>query len=216
VGIWANIFGKTEKRSIVNPYAAFFNGSAFGTTNVNRDSAASLAAWFRGTNIIAQAIAGLPKNLLKETPDGRKKITTHPALKLIKWNPTPNQDAYTWHEFMVGAIINFGNGYSLIERDERMRPIGLILVHPDRVEVVVQNSVVHYKVKTSDNDTMVVSYDDMYHVKGQTLDGYVGLSTIEYHRVTLGTSLSAQNFSQDFYDNNTNLEGYLKYDGDIL
>lgn len=204
--------GKTKERSSA-PSISYLNWR-FGVSdaNVSEDGVQGIAAWYRGTQILATTIAGLPKDLYQTDGDTRRKVENHVSKVLIKRKASKNMTSYSLFEYLMYSVLNKGNGYALIGRDSNNRPIELIPIHPDRVHVqVYDDGGVTYQVTSNKN--FVVDYEDIIHIKGVCLNGYVGIDPITAHKNLLGATLSSQKLNKEFYDNGTHLDGYIRMPG---
>ena len=217
---WTNIlkatFGKSETRtrSQVDPYWGFANGYGFNSA-VSADTVSGIAAWWRGTQVLSNILAGLPKHLIKMDSEDREAVYDLPSVALITDMANDNLDSYAWHDYIVQSVLNYGNGYSLIHRDENANPIALSLVHPDKVRVLVYNDAVVYEIDNGTENKTQVLYDDMYHIKGLSHNGYVGMNPIKAHAVSLGATVSAQVYGKNSYDKGFLSTGYIKVDGSL-
>lgn len=211
---------RAEKRNAgmtTESYMQWINNLTGGHV-VNQDTVQGIAAWGRGRSILSNTIAGLPKNLYEKTKEGRKIVDSsdkQPSIKLIKQSVNDNLTSYQWHDYMMGSVLDYGNAYSVIYRNENNTPLGMSIVHPDRVEVKVYDNTVIYTIKTSDNNKVDVAYEDMYHIMGATNNGYIGINPIKAYSTTLALSLAMTTFARDLYTANTNLEGYIKMPGKL-
>jgi HK97 family phage portal protein len=57
--------------------------------------------------------------------------------------------------------------------------------------------------------------DDVFQVRGMTLDGVIGVSVLHYAREILGGSIAAEKHGNTLFKNGTNLGGVLKHPGSI-
>ena len=208
---------RSEKRqaSQLNPYYNSFYGYGFGTSSVDIDSVSGIASWNRCSQILAGTISGLPKHLVETTDNDRKIIYDNPSVPLITDMANQNMNSYNWHEYMMQSVINYGNGYSLIRRNAQYQPIGLSIVHPDNVTVYVYDDAVVYEVQYQEKGTIKVLYEDMYHIKGLSHNGYVGINPIQAYKNQLGATISAQKYGKNSYDKGFLSSGYLELEGSL-
>lgn len=194
----------------MNPYYDFLHGG-LNSTNVDSNAVNGIAAWWRGTQVLSNTIAGLPKHLIKTVGEDRENVTNAPSVPLLTDMANQNLSSYAWHDYMMQSVLNRGNGYSLINRDSNSRPTSLTIVPADKVKVLVYDDAVVYEV----NDKMRVLHDDMYHIKGLSHNGYVGINPIQAHATTLGATLEAQKYGENSYKKGFLSSGYLKIDGKL-
>ena len=119
----------------------------------------------------------------------------------------------------------FGNAYSVIERDNANRPIGLWPRNPKKILPVVvkfddpqKPDELWYKdstgIKEGEGRDMWYPARDMIHLVGLTLDGIIGLSPIKYFmKNAIGLAIAAEQFGARFYANNGRPGGVLVYKG---
>lgn len=211
---------RSEKRNAgmtTESYMQWVNNLSGGQV-VNQDTVQGIVAWGRGRSILSNTLAGLPKNLYRKTKEGREietSVAKNPSIGIIKYKVNENMTSYQWHDYMMGSVLDYGNAYSVIYRDDNNRPLGMSIVHPDRVEVKVYDNTVIYTVKTNDDKKIDIAYEDMYHIMGATNNGYVGINPIKAYSTTLALSMAMSTFSRDLYTANTNLEGYIKLAGKL-
>ena len=190
-------------------------GYGFGVlgSQANLETVSGIAAYNRCVQILSGTIAGLPKHLVESTKDDRKTVYDNPSVPLITDMANGNMNSYSWHEYMMSSVGYYGNAYSLIRRNGKYEPTGLSIVHPDNVTVYVYSDTVVYEVKLNDDKTFKVAYEDMYHIKGMTHNGYVGLNPIQAYKNQLGATVSAQKYGKNSYDKGFLSNGYLELEG---
>jgi len=210
------IFGfdikRADKRSIgANPYYDFAHGLGFSSSGVNTESVSGIASWWRGTQVLSNIVAGLPKHLIKMDSEDRESVYDMPSVPIITDMVNDNLDSYAWHDYIMQSVLNYGNGYSIIHRDSNNNPTHLTPIHPDKVKIKVYGNAVVYEI----DDTIEVLYEDMYHIKGLSHDAYMGVNPIRAHAVSLGATVSAQEYGKNSYDKGFLSNGYLKVDGSL-
>jgi HK97 family phage portal protein len=175
----------------------WLNGGS--TTRATPDSVMGLAAWYRGCQLQAGLLAGLPKAVYLKDEKGREKVDDS-LNELLKRKTNKSMNAITWHELAMYSLLNYGNAVSVIER-EKGTPIGLIPLDPKKVEVKVYNNAVIYEVENGE-DRNKISYlqEEIFHVMAVSKNGYWGIDPITAHKENLGLSLSAQKSGKKVFD----------------
>lgn len=211
--------GKDKRNaSAFNPYYNYANGYGFNASKVvDIETVSGIAAWSRATSILSGVMATSPLHLIKRTGDDREEIYDYPAVPILTDMANKNLDAYSFHDFMMQSVLNHGNGYALINRDGNYRPTSLTIINPqyDQVLIKVYDNTVVYEVKFSAGGNVTVSYEDMYHIKGLSHNGYVGINPIHAHRIQLGATLEAQQYGKNSYEKGFLASGYIKIDGKL-
>lgn len=148
----------------------------------------------------------------EKTEDGNEEQETSRISSLIR-NPAPNVSYFQFMQNITNDFIGRGNGYAIIIR-ENGSPIELLYVPSTQVSIfVTQDSNYPYYYQISkDGRSFRMSPEDMIHVKNISLDGIVGLSPIQVHRLTFDAATSINEYNKTFMDNATSISGILSTD----
>lgn len=180
---------------------------------VSGDTAVNFAAFFSGVFQISQTIASCRLTLFKEAGDFVKNPwKTHPVYGLLTRKPNGLIDAFTWKERMQYCAMVWGNGYSFIQRDAGLRPIGLYLLNPERITPKIVDGdtpSIEYLFRNKDGTEKTYKQNQVFHLRGFGFDGIQGYSLLEIARETIGLGLSQQEFSGRFLSNGAHLGGIL-------
>lgn len=211
-----DITRRTEKRTAgLNPYYDISHGIGYVGSDINTKSVSGIASWWRGTQVLSNIVAGLPKHLVKMDSEDRESVNDLPSVPIITDMVNDNLDSYAWHDYIMQCVLNYGNGYSVIHRDSNNNPTHLTPIHPDRVQLKVYGNAVVYEIDNNTSPNMEVLYEDMYHIKGLSHDGYLGVNPVRAHSVSLAATVSAQDYGKNSYDKGFLSNGYLKVDGSL-
>lgn len=210
----ARWFGKA---AATPPLAYFGLASSRPAAGVRVDpyTAMRTSAVYACVRVVSEDVAKLPLLVYKvDKRGGRTLATDHPLFRLLKHRPNDWQSAFEWKEMMEAHIELRGNAYSLIERDAGGRVTGLIPIHPDRVSVWVQeDGQPLYKVNAAEVGYRLPSEiraGDMLHIRGQSMDGYVGLSPIAWLRETIGITLAVDQYAGSYFGNGARPDFVIK------
>lgn len=177
-----------------------------GKIKVNETSALRLSAVWSCVRLISNSIATLPKNFHVRDSKGDSTIATDLSVQDLIKNPNPYMSSFVFTFTMMSCKLLHGNGYALIQRDGNKKPIAVIPIHPNTVEVKVEKGEVVYYV-----DEQPINYSDILHFKGITTDGLVGLSTIKAEAQNIGLGLASQNELKNFYEKGSKIDGFVSY-----
>ncbi len=116
----------------------------------------------------------------------------------------------------------YGNSYANIEFDRKGRVKALwpidsskVTVYIDDVGLLNSKSKMWYVVNVNGKQIKLMP-DEMLHFKnGLTLDGLVGVPTMDYLKSTVENSASAQKFINNFYKQGLQVKGLVQYVGDL-
>lgn len=146
-------------------------------------------------------------HLYRRTSKGRERQYDHPCHHLVQIPNSYSTRFDLMHHLMVSCAL-WGNGYARIFRDKYYRPVRLKLIHPSRIEPILNDSdELFYRLDTGE----LLPNDDIIHLRGLSTNGYKGKSPIAVHRDNLELSVSAQVYGKRFFDQGGNMSGVFKY-----
>ena len=183
---------------------------------VTADSALQLSAVFACVRIISSQFASLPFVLYRTRRDGgKKRVTDHPLYPLLARRPNPYQNAFEWREMLAGHLVLRGNAFNQIVSNRQGEITALVPLHPDRVTIdLLPNGDYRYKYTTMTGSEQIFPRGQIWHLRGLSLDGIIGLSPIALARNAIGGAMAAQNYGSRFFANDAKpLSGYVEYPG---
>lgn len=161
--------------------------------------------------VIADGIAQVPFRLQK-SGDGRRgeDATDHPVYDLLRYEPNEWQSSYEFREqFAIHAVLT-GNAYIFINRDARGIPQELYAFEPKRVTPVQHDDYsISYRVSMRNGAFIDVPASDMWHIKGPSWDGVVGLNATNLAREAIGLALASEQFGANLFRNGARPSGIL-------
>lgn len=163
--------------------------------------------------IRSEDVGKLPCFLYRKLPNGGKeRATDHPLFNLIRDQPNPYQTAFEFKQLMQAWLDLNGNAYALKQFDGSGRVTALHPIHPSWVIVlrVPGTWEMFYKISIPGQEPETIPAEGIVHLRGLTLDGFIGLSPIAYHRETIGLAIGAQRYGASFFGNSAQPNGALK------
>ena len=215
---------KAEARAIADP-AAWWDGLAAGGystdagVRVSEASVLANATVYACVRLIAEAVGSLPLKVYRRLPvGGRVEETAHPLFSVLHSLPNPELTAYEMRTAMQGHLLLHGNAYAEVERDERGAVRALWPLRPDRMELTrdaAMRRVYVYTLPTGERvrwvwDPRVQSESPIFHVRGLSSDGYVGLSVLRVAASVFGLAQAADSFASRFFSKGSKPAGVLK------
>jgi HK97 family phage portal protein len=191
------------------------------------DSVLRASPMWDGITMIARDVGSLPCQMFRWRADGGKeRAALHPIADVLRYTPNAWQTAIEYWQTVMGHALMRGNHYSVIVPGRRGFVDQLIPLHPDRVtpriELVWQqlgDSVRQfpvpkfwyvYRAVDSGQDT-VFSSDEVFHVRGFSIDGLVGVSLITYARESIGLTLASEQYGARFFGQGGKPPGALRH-----
>jgi HK97 family phage portal protein len=196
--------------------SAFGGGATSSGQVVNSNTAMRAMAVFSCVKIKADSFAQLPCHLFKT--EGRKNIKAreHSIYSLLADQPN---EWMTAPEFwgMASACLDLRGNFFALKSGLPNRPIRELIPFPmGRVEQVIQQPDygLFYKVRRPDNSgSDMIPGNRIMHIRGLVLNGFMGLSPIEYAKESIALSLATEKHGAKLFSHGTMIGGVLTLPG---
>ena len=184
--------------------------SASGAS-VTADSAMKVSAVYGCVSLIAGAIATLPLGVFERTQEGRDKAD-HPYWWLFNEQASEGWTSSAAIEYIISSKLFYGDGFGRLIRSNRSNQvIGWEPLHSLSVQPFKYEGRVLYRVTKSGEAPYTLDSADMIHLPSMGFDGLTSPSPITYAaREAIGTAISAQQFSGQFFAGGANFDYALK------
>ena len=174
----------------------------------------SAAVW-ACCRLLSEPIGALPAHIFEETDEGKIKARKHPLYRILTRQPNAAMTRAQWIQTTVLHLCLYGNAFTkpvLVDGEVT----ALHLLDPLRMRIVF-NGETSYVLKYygPQGQTVIYSPLDLLHFRIFSLDGIIGLSPLEYHRMTFDSEAAAQLYATSIYRNGGRPSGVLKYQGQL-
>ncbi|MDO7841088.1 phage portal protein [Sphingomonas immobilis] len=177
---------------------------------VNQRTALGLPAAWACVRLKSDVVGSMGMGVHEKAADGgRNDRTDHWLYDLVHEEPNRDQTPAEFWSSMVACMDLWGNGYAEKEMLGN-RVTALTPLAPDQMSVV----------RNRDNERVYRFYDrgqvetlpadKVFHLRGLTLGGDMGLSAIEFGRRTLGTAIAANRTAADTFHGGLQLSGFME------
>ncbi|SMO79105.1 phage portal protein [Paracoccus laeviglucosivorans] len=178
---------------LTDPYLAQFMRGGLASASgaiVTPQSALKNTAVFRCVSLLSYAMAMLPVHLYHQG-DAREKASDHPLFKVLHRKPNGWQTAFEFRQLMQAWALLHGNAYAAkVTRGDQV--IALLPMDPERVVVEqLDNLTVRYKFTAKNGGQRIMPAEDVFHLRGFTLDGLTGRSLVKQAAEAIGLALQA-------------------------
>lgn len=185
---------------------------------VSADSALRLSAVYACVRILAETMASLPFVLYRPGPGrGRVEVTDHWLYRLMRVRPNRYQTPYEWREMLMGHLAMRGNAFCRIVAGAAGEILELVPIHPDRISLVLSQTSADdfsYRITDRNGNQTILPRGFVWHLRGLSSDGLLGLSPIELARESVGLALAAQDYGSRFFSNDAKpTGGWIEYPG---
>lgn len=183
---------------------------------VNLESAIRVSAAFACMREISQGLAQSPFKLLQDYTDGelqRKRVARdHNVHDLISAKPNGWQTAFEFVETM-GLHASLGNAYAYkVFVGEKIRE--LIVLEPHRVTPEMSDRYVPtYHINGRDGTSATVDASKIWHLRGPSWDGFMGLETLKLAKEALGLSMALEESVSGLHANGVRPSGVYSVEG---
>lgn len=185
-----------------------FNDS--GVT-VNEKTALAHMGWLACIRLLAGSIATQPKHTFRRT-EGRNKVIDreHPVQRLISKKPNQFQNAFQFYYTLVTTLLNWGNFYAYISRNQFYEPVALIPIKPNKVTPKLENfrKVFYYNNKRYTNN-------DFIHIFNLSLNGIEGINPIKFAAQSIGLGLAGEKMQSSYFGKGLHAGGIIKLPDDL-
>ena len=196
---------------------AFGGGASASGIVVNPQTALQSAAVYACVQVLSQSVGMLPFNVYRKDRDGiRRPAEDHPLWSLLHDQPNEFQTNVEFFEMMVAALALRGNAYAYVNRTRSGRVVELLPLHPDMVRATMADGwKLNYQITLPDGTFRDMGQGDLLHVRGLTLNGWLGISPIAYARESIGLALATEKFGGQLFRNGAKMGGVLEHPGKL-
>ncbi len=194
---------ETRAMSVAGNFFSFLNSDS-------PSNYLSIGTVYACIRMISDSVSMTPVKVYSKGKDGRDEMEDSPLHKLLA-NPQLNTTNFQWMNVMLGQLVGWGNGYSVIEFDG-ITPKGLIFIPSRNVsiyETYQPEEPYYYRVTLINGKQLKVFPDQMIHFRNITLDGYTGLSPIGLHNSTFDRGFYEGEFATNFMRNGGSMSGII-------
>jgi len=172
---------------------------------VNPDTAVRLSAVWAAIELVASVGGTMPLDEYRKVGNDQVKIPLSPVF--ADPDPDPSVSAVGLRSQLLRSAAIYGNAYATVLVDSNGAAKGLATIHPDRVAWKLVKNDLGYQWEIYIDNTRRERWPsgDLFHFAlFQEPGSPIGRSPVDYHRQTIGQSLAAQKFGQQFFDGGGN------------
>lgn len=182
---------------------------------VSRESSFRVSAFFACLRAIAQGSAQVPLKLFQDFDQGglsRKRVARdHAIYDLIAAKPNSWQTAFEFRETLA-IHAAMGNAY-VYKNIYRGKVAELILLNPGQVMAEQKPDwSITYKVRGSNGEIKELDASLIWHLRGPSWDGFLGLELMKLARDALGLSIALEQSQSRLHENGVQPTGVYSVD----
>ena len=184
---------------------------------VTADTAFNVSAVYAAVRIISETVAQVPLIIYRRMANGGKeRAENHPLFDLLHNQPNPWQTSFEWREMMTGHIALRGNAYNEIIPGPRGAVDQLIPLNPDRIKIEqLETGRLVYEYRPVNGPMRRLNQDDVFHIRGLSSDGIMGISPISLMRESIGLALATEKYGAGLFTSDGAIRGILIHPGQL-
>ncbi|GFE98061.1 phage portal protein [Gluconobacter sp. Gdi] len=179
---------------------------------VTVDSAIQLDTVWACIRLLSETIASLPLKLYeRETEETSSTARSHPLFAILYDRPNADMTGVEFWGCMVASLLAWGNAFAQVVRRGDGTIIALNPLRPDRM-TVRRDTKTGGLVYTYawQQQYLILTEDEIFHIKGFSFDGLMGLSPITVGRQSLGSAMAAEETAGRTFKNGLLTQNYIK------
>lgn len=175
-------------------------------------------AMFRAASLLSYAVGMLPFRVIDKAT---KEKADHPLDRLLHREPNNWQTAFDFRTLMQLRALVYGNAYAIIVRSRQIRTgrdevVRLVPIHPDHVTPVQSDDwSVSYRYQPPKGAARTLRPEEVFHLRGISLDGINGLSLVKQARDALGLAMAAEIAAGRLFKNGVMAGGLFSHPGKL-
>lgn len=178
--------------------------------SVNLTTAFRVSAAFACMREISQGLAQVPFKVFKDYDVQRE----HPVHKLLTRRPNGWQTCFEFME-TLGLHASMGNAYAFKNR-YLGKVTELIILHPGLVKAEQKDDwSITYKVRGKSGGEVEIPASDIWHLRGPSWDGFLGLDMLDLAKEALGLSIALEESVAGLHANGLRPTGTYSVDGTL-
>jgi len=195
---------------------AFGGGASASGIVVNPQTAMQSAAVYSCIKVLSESVGMLPLNLYSKQGTTRTLQVNHPLQAILHDSPNDWQTSVEFWEMVIVSLLLRGNAYAYVVRAPGGRVVELLPLHPDMVRVNMgTNWTLEYQITMPDSTFQTFGPGEIFHIRGMTINGWMGLSPIAYARESIGLALATEKFGGQLFRNGAKMGGILEHPGKL-
>jgi len=219
MAIFQRIFNSFAKRAAINNPNDPIWRDLFATAvskagaSVTPESALKVSAVYACIRVLSETIASLPLKIYRRDNSGKVVAKDHFLYPLLHDSPNEWTTGYEFFETLVAHICLRGNSYNLKRMDGMRRLGALNVLDPSKMTPAIEGGELVYRYIWPDGREQTFTQDEIWHTKGLSTDGIVGLSPITQARESIGLALATEEYGARLFSNNARPGGILEHPG---
>lgn len=212
-GLWP--WGRKSSSSLELFREIYGSKLAKSGTPVNWHTAIRVATVLACARVKSEGQASVPFKVFRDI-NGRKEVAyDHPLHYLLDTQPNPWQTGFEYRETIGLHLSLAGRHYSFINR-LRGEIVELIPFEPNQVEPRrADDGTITYKATMPNGATRDFPEEAIWHIRGQSWNGWQGMDAMDLAREAIGLAISAEEQHAKLFKNGVSTTGTYSVEGTL-
>jgi HK97 family phage portal protein len=166
--------------------------------------------------VLAEGVAQVPWRLKRERANGlgSDDARDQRLFNLLARRPNSYQTSFGFRETIMLHLVLVGNAFVYISRNSSKDILELIPLEPGKVSVTRQADMsLSYTVTGEDGRTARLLEKDVWHVRGLSWNGWMGMEPVKLAREAIGLSLALEDSHALLHANGIQTSGIYSMEG---
>ena len=177
---------------------SWFGNPTYTGKSVTETTAMQVTAFFACIRLLAETMGAMPSAIFRKEQNGNAvRAEDHPLHEILVYQPNPDMNGVAFREASTTNLAARGNAYSIIERRASGDVVSLYPVPVSRVTPRRDEST-NYETRYGIADRGKTEWypaEKIWHRRGFSFDGLIGLSPLQCARETIGLALAGEEFN---------------------
>jgi HK97 family phage portal protein len=220
MSLFAPSIGQRRNQAFVEPFWNEMAGWLSSVTgkSVTLKTAIQVATVFACCRVIGNGMAQVPLKLMLESPDGRTRLPAkaHPLYRLLSLRPNGWQTSFEFRQMIAWHVELCGQAFVFKSRSFSGKLLELIPFAPGMVSPRRDQSLnIFYDVVGYDGSVKTFTPDQIWHLRGPTLDGFEGLEVVKIAREAIGLAMATEEAVAQLHKNGVRNSGVYSVEGTL-
>lgn len=191
-------------------------GSKTGIT-VNWSTALQVTAMLACCRVVGEGLAASRCRIMRpRAKGGYDQARDHPLFRLLFLEPSTGLTAFSMWETIAFHLMLVGNAFLFINRVSDGRIHELLLLEPGKVKVTrLADRSFAYSVAGEGGAYVPVAADSIWHIRGPSWNGWMGMEPVKLARESLGLSLALEASHAEMHRDGVKASGAYSVEGEL-
>lgn len=217
MAFWHRWFPRSEvKYNTLDLFRDIYGGRTSSTgVEVSWRRAIEVATVLSCCKVIAEGIAQVPFKLFVDDGQGiRKTASDNPLHWVVYRKPNRWQTSFEFRETIAFHLVLTGNAYVFVGRVGSARTVREMIPlepHLVRAEKKPDGKVI-YTYSPSTGQSVVFAEDAIWHIRGPSWNGWLGMEPVKLAREAIGLSIAAESAHSELHKGGVRTSGAYSFD----